>query len=455
MTTTESVFELTVHEAVERIRAHDGTINAYVNTRLDDALTEAESRAHGESRSALAGVPYGLKDEWETLCLPTTAGSWPHRDRRSAEDSAVFQAFDEAGAILVGKTNLSDLGLAPEATNYVVGATRNPWDRRRTAGGSSGGAAAAVAAGMQAFDWGTDIGGSIRQPAAFCGLLGLRLSSETWPISGSFPKIPTPLEWLCGQGPLTRTSAEMRAVLGVAAKRLKTGTDRPFQLRGAVIYAPERPGKWPSFAANVTPHIERALDASVHDDHGLPKTTWVRKVYSALWASHLEALLEADDSLTLGGGLLATAGSLLFRGSIGKKRFHPHCAEIVALVGLGRITIFRSREKALRNAQSLRDRFGELWDRGYLVVSPVSTGPAPLLGGGNRDHSRVILCTGPGNIADATGLSIPFGRFGELPRAIQLLGPPGSEATLLEVADRLIASRDEDPELTPLPWPLD
>ena len=123
-------------------------------------------------------------------------------------------------------------------------------------------------------------------------------------------------------------------------------------------------------------------------------------------------------------------------------------------MGLGRITIFRNKNEALSDAQLLRDQFGDLWDRGYLVISPVSTGPAPKLGGGNRDHQNVMLCTAPGNIADATGLSIPFGRFGELPRGLQLLGPPGSGEALLDVAERLIASRNGDPALTPRPWPL-
>ena len=110
MKAREHTFDLTVDEAVERIRAVNGSINAYVNTRLDEALVDGDSRAHETPRSALHGVPYGLKDEWETLCLPTTAGSWPHRERQSESDSAVFEAFDEAGAVLVGKTNLIDAG---------------------------------------------------------------------------------------------------------------------------------------------------------------------------------------------------------------------------------------------------------------------------------------------------------------------------------------------------------
>jgi Asp-tRNA(Asn)/Glu-tRNA(Gln) amidotransferase A subunit family amidase len=181
-----SPFDLDVPRSGERIRAREGALHAFVSTRLDEAL--AEHAANRLPEGPLRGVPYSLKDEWETLCLPTTGGSWRHRERRSPADSPVFTAFRDAGAVLMGKTNLSDMGLAPEASSYVGGSTRNPFDPARTAGGSSGGAAAAVSAGLTAFDWGTDIGGSIRLPAAFCGVYGLKLSQECWPCEGLFPR---------------------------------------------------------------------------------------------------------------------------------------------------------------------------------------------------------------------------------------------------------------------------
>ncbi|MBW2456889.1 MAG: amidase [Deltaproteobacteria bacterium] len=448
-----SPFSITVPEAVAQVRARNGSLNAYISTRLDAALADAEQRASEPPQSLLHNVPFGLKDEWETLALPTTGGSYRHRDRQSPNDSVAFEAFNQAGAVLIGKTNLSDLGLAPEATNHVIGPTLNPWDSARTAGGSSGGAAAAVAVGMQGFDWGTDIGGSIRQPAAFCGILGMRLASETWPLHDSFPVIPRPVSWMCGQGPLTRTTDQMRAVLKVAATRLRTGPSRPFEVRGAMLYAPESLGQWPGFVADVTPHVETAFDTAVRKDHGLPKATRIRNIYSAVWASHLEDLVEADATLSLGSALRASLGALLWGPQRGDRRIHPHSAKLLALMALGRITIFHSRKRALQGADRVRDQFRALWDKGYVVVAPATTLPASLHGNGNHDHAEVLFCTAPGNLADATGLSIPFGRFGTMPRALQLMGPPGSETALLEVADRLISSRDADPSLTPRPWP--
>ncbi len=428
-------FDLDVKTAVARARAREPEIEAFLHTRFDQALAESQTTS-----GPLAGVPYGLKDEWETTVLPTTGGSHRHRNRTPALDSEVYRVFQGAGAVLLGKTNLSDFGLAPESTNFLR-STKNPHALERTAGGSSGGAAAAVADGMIAFDWGTDIGGSIRLPAAFCGIMGLRLSSETWPMTGSFPIIPKVVEWMCGQGPMARTSAELRALLEVAAPALKTGGSRRFEFKGAVFYTPEHLGQWPSFEADVQPHIERAIEGRLAPKSELPATSKVARVYGSLWASNLEHLLEADDTLSLGQGLVAALSSALLRGRLlNDRRFYPNTAELLLLMGVGRVTIYRNRERAMDAGQRVRDAFEKVWAQGLVIVAPVTMYPAPIIGRTTR-NMHLIDCTMPGNIADATGLSIPFGTFpGGLPRSIQLLGPPGSEAFLLELGDRIQAS---------------
>src|SRR5262245_54652058 len=140
-----SPFTLDVIAAVERIRQRNPVLHAFLHTRLDAALAEAAARAREAPRSPLHGVPYGLKDHWDTAGIPTTAGSYRHRDRVPSQSAPVHQAFEAAGAVLVGKTSLSDSGLAPESSNWIGGPVRNPHDLARTAGGSSGGSAAAVA----------------------------------------------------------------------------------------------------------------------------------------------------------------------------------------------------------------------------------------------------------------------------------------------------------------------
>lgn len=440
-------------EAVRRIRALDPEAHIFVNTRLNEAL-EDERRLRAETpRSALHGVPYSLKDEFDTRCLPTTGGSWRYRDRVPDKDSAVYQAFDAAGAVLLGKTNLPDLGTGSEAASYVGGVTTNPFDPQRTCGGSSGGSAAAVANGCVGFEWGADIGGSIRTPAAFCGVLGMRLSHETWPIQELFPRVPTALAWLCGQGPFTKTPDQMRAVLKVAAPRLRTGRTRPFEVRGAVLYLPDR-GFWPSFAADVTPHLEAAIGGPVKSDSELAKPSTMFGIYGALLSSHLEDLIESEGELSLLSACSAVLSGVLFGGRFGDRRIHPLTARIFLLTGIGRVTIYRDKAKAMDRANVVRDAFRALWDQGWIVAAPVTPYPPPSIRRSKRQiirylNSNLMSCTVPGNIADATAIAIPFGTFeGRLPRAMQLMGPPGSEQELLSLTDRLVASRDDDPTLS-------
>jgi len=440
----DSPFTLRTPEAVERVRRHEAPLHVYVNRRLDEALEDARRLAAEPPRSALHGVPFGLKDEFETAALPTTGGSWRFRHRRSPGDGAAAACFLRAGAVLLGKTNLSDLGVAPEASSWVGGSTLNPFDRARTSGGSSGGSAAAVAYGFEGFDWGTDIGGSIRLPAAFCGVLGLRLSHATWPIADLFPRVPPSMDWLCGQGPFARTVAQLRAVLAVAAPALRTGQPA-FSLRGAVLHPPDA-GRWPTFEADLRPALRECLGAEA-PRAPLPAPSALRTTYAAMWASHLEDLLQSDPTLTLGSALGAVASALLLRGRLGDRRFHASTAELLALVALGRYTLFRDPARARAQALAVRDRFRELWSRGLVVVAPVTAFPPPRLLRSNRE-SHLLSCTVGGNLADATALAIPFGTFdGRLPRAVQLMGPPGSEDVLLELGQRLVELRDRTPSL--------
>jgi Asp-tRNA(Asn)/Glu-tRNA(Gln) amidotransferase A subunit family amidase len=433
-----SLFPLTVPDAARRITTRDPKIRAFVSTRLPEAHAEHELRAKQPPRSPVHGVPFALKDEWETLCLPTTAGSWRHRARRSPVDSRVMRVFDDAGAVLVGKTNLSDYGLVPESESWVGGVTRNPHDLTRTAGGSSGGAAAAVADGMVGFDWGTDIAGSIRLPAAYCGLFGLRLSSETWPITELFPMAPPALSWLLAQGPIARTLPQIGALLDVAAP-LRTGPGQDFVPKELVLHTVTRGGDWPTFTADVAAPLARVLPVRGAD---LPSTEQARWLYNAIWCSHFEDLLSVEPELGLRRGLQAVLSAVLLRGRFGDKRFYPATAEILLQVAVGRALVFRDKRPVLRKVRDYRDAFERIWARGGVVVMPTCVWSAARVGTSNR-NPRILECTMPGNLTDATAMSIPWGTFADgLPRGVQLVGPPGSERALLSLAEALIeASR--------------
>jgi Asp-tRNA(Asn)/Glu-tRNA(Gln) amidotransferase A subunit family amidase len=169
----------------------------------------------------------------------------------------------------------------------------------------------------------------------------------------------------------------------------------------------------------------------------LPDTEETFRINVSLWASHLDELLEADPTIEFAEGVVAVLSSLLLRGRFGDRRFHPRTAELLLLILLGRYTLYTNSERAKRHGRTVKDSFNEVFDRGYIVVSPVVSYPAPIVGRTNY-NKQIIANTVPGNIADATGLAIPFGRFDNgLPRAIQLLGPAGSESALIEIAERL------------------
>ncbi len=175
-----------------RIQAHDPALRAFVMLR-DEALDEAhradQARARGEARGALHGLPITIKDNVEVVGTASTLGLAARRHHRAAKDAVLVEALREQGAIVLGKTNVPQLLLAQETENATFGVTGNPWHLDRVPGGSSGGEAAAIAAGMSPLGVGTDIGGSIRIPAHFCGVYGLKPTLDRWSNRGSIGAI--------------------------------------------------------------------------------------------------------------------------------------------------------------------------------------------------------------------------------------------------------------------------
>jgi amidase len=198
---------------IERIDAVNPSVNAIVTLIPERALADAaradEARARGEPLGPVHGLPIAIKDLVDTEGIRTTYGSAIYRDHVPAEDAPLVRRLKAAGAIVVGKTNTPEFGAGSQTFNSVFGATRNPYDLARTPGGSSGGAAAAVATRMLPFADGSDLGGSLRNPASFCNVVGLR------PTLG---RIPDPMEDdpddLAVLGPLARTVRDTALLLG-------------------------------------------------------------------------------------------------------------------------------------------------------------------------------------------------------------------------------------------------
>jgi amidase len=197
-------------EAIERLNPK---INAICTLAAESAIAAAQ-RAEGavmtgDEIGPLHGLPIGIKDLTPTAGIRTTFGSPLYANNVPTEDAAVVKRIKKAGAVVVGKTNTPEFGAGANTVNRVFGATRNPWNLSLTVGGSSGGGAAALASGMLPLAEGTDFGGSLRVPAAFCGVIGLR------PTAGLVPRYPTPLPWDVGtvHGPMARNANDAALLL--------------------------------------------------------------------------------------------------------------------------------------------------------------------------------------------------------------------------------------------------
>ena len=223
---------------IARIEAHDGALNAIPVRTIERAREAAEhadeARASGRTTSggALLGLPITLKESTQTAGLPQSAGLLPLKDYRPATDGPVARSVFAAGACLLGKTNIPIALSDWQADSPVYGRANNPWDLERTPGGSTGGGAAALAAGMTPLEIGSDIGGSIRVPAAYCGLYGHRPSETAIPKHGGYPfgDLVNPGVVMAVQGPLARSATDLELMFDVVAGPVE-GEDVGFHMQ--------------------------------------------------------------------------------------------------------------------------------------------------------------------------------------------------------------------------------
>jgi aspartyl-tRNA(Asn)/glutamyl-tRNA(Gln) amidotransferase subunit A len=213
-----------VGAALRRIEALDGRLNAFITVRAEEALSEATSAGGSPPQGALWGVPLAVKDVIDVAGTPTTAGSRILATNVPAEDATVVERLRAAGAIVVGKLNTHEFAYGPLTTSEHFGRACNPWALDHVCGGSSGGSGAAVAAGLVTGTLGTDTAGSIRIPAAFCGVTGIRPSTGLVPTRGMVPLSPS----VDTIGPMARNAEDCALLLGVIADPSVRGESRDY-----------------------------------------------------------------------------------------------------------------------------------------------------------------------------------------------------------------------------------
>jgi aspartyl-tRNA(Asn)/glutamyl-tRNA(Gln) amidotransferase subunit A len=445
-----------IDASLERAAALAG-LGAFVGLRADAARAEARAsdqrRARSTLRSPLDGIPIALKDNLVCTGEPTGCGSRILEGFVSPYTSTVRERLDAAGAIVVGRTNLDEFAMGSSTEHSVHGPTRNPWDPARTPGGSSGGSAAAVAAGIVPVALGSDTGGSIRQPAACCGVVGIKPTYgrvSRWGLVafassldqvGVFARNAVDaalvLELIAGHDPRDSTS------LPEPAPRLAAALDG--EVAGLVIGLPREY----FVEAGVDPGVLRAVrEATAELERAGAKLVEVRLPHTeyAVATYYLIATAEASSNLARYDGVrygYRARGARDLAEMYRRTRSEGFGAEVKRRIVLGTYVLSAGYYDAYyRKAQQvrtlLRRDFEEAFRGCDLIATPTMPEVAFRLGERTADPLRMYLSdvyTVSANLAGLPGVSLPCGFASGLPVGLQLLAPPLEEARLLRAAD--------------------
>lgn len=432
-----------VEVCLERIDRLDRRLNAFRVVFAERARMEADQAAARLSAGAprpLLGVPVAVKDDIDVAGEITAFGSNAYGDPATA-DAEVVRRLREAGAIIVGKTNVPELTVWPFTETATWGVTRNPWNEQRAPGGSSGGSAAAVAAGLVGAALGSDGAGSIRIPAAWCGLFGLK------PQRGRVSMAPKPRAWhgLSVNGVLTRRVADTALFHDVASGAIDTDEDsaatpdQPFAQSAATP-----PGRLRiAWSGSVPPGVLGSVDADAQ--RALRETV-------ELLSSLGHDVVERDPDYGLG-----TITEVLVRYLRGihddaAGMAHPERLErrTKGMARLGALIPRSAVARAIAREREFDAKVGALLADHDVLLTPVTAAPPPPIGklqGRGAIWSLNAVAgwcpfTGVWNVTGKPAASVPAG-FGAdgLPRAVQIVGRAGDEATLLSLAGQIEAER--------------
>ncbi len=436
--------EVTSDELVRRslhaIDLSQSTLNAFrvvlTETALADATAADMRRANGDL-APLLGVPIAVKDDVDIAGVPTAFGTSGHV-RPATQDAEVVRRLKAAGAVIVGKTNACELGQWPFTSGPGFGHTRNPWSRKHTPGGSSGGSAAAVAAGLVTAAIGSDGAGSVRIPAAWTHLVGIKPQRgriSTWPLREAFNGITV-------NGVLARTVADAALVLDAASGNVDGDLHKPRPVTvsehvgiapGPLRIALSTGFPFTAFPARLHPEIRAALE-SVGDQLRL--------------LGHSVVSGTPDYGLRLSWNFLSrsTSGLLDWADRLGDGvEWDPRT---MSNMRMGRLLSQSILRAARAHEAADQRRVGSIFRIVDVVVAPTTAQPPPLahafdrLGGLGTDRAMIAACPvcWPWNVLGWPSINVPAGFTSEgLPIGVQLMGPANSEPLLVSLAAELEA----------------
>jgi aspartyl-tRNA(Asn)/glutamyl-tRNA(Gln) amidotransferase subunit A len=444
--------------AIERIESSNATLNAFNHVAADRALARAEAvdrqRAGGAALGPLGGVPIALKDNLCVRGMRTTASSKILDTFIPPYDATVVQRLEAAGAVVVGKTNCDEFAMGSSSENSAYGPVRNPWNTGAVPGGSSGGSAAAVAARCVPLALGSDTGGSIRTPASFCGVVGLKPTygrvsrygllafasslDQIGPITRTVGDAALALSVIAGSDPADATSSaeavpDFTNALTGDIRRLRVGVPRAFVTEGV--------------HAEVRRSFEAALDTlrgagATIVDIELPHARFAIPVYYLVCTAEASSNLARYDGVKYGyRSPAAKDGSL--KSMYSRTRDEGFGPEVKRRIMLGTYVLSAGYYdafylKALQVRTLLRRDYERAFESVDVVAMPTSPTPPFTLGEKTDDPLQMYLAdifTVSVNLAGLPGISVPCGFAGGLPLGFQLIGRMFDEATILRAAD--------------------
>ena len=437
---------------LERIEAVNPKINAIV-TMVDEAAEKARAAEaavmRGDELGPLHGVPFTIKDCVDTAGVRTTRGSRLFQDYIPNADAPVVTRLKEAGGVFMAKTNMPEFALWGETDNLVFGRTVNPWNPERTAGGSSGGEAAAIVTGLSPMGIGSDVGGSIRGPAHYCGIVGLKATHGRIPLTGHWPET---LLRAMHVGPMARTVRDI--ALGL---RIIAGPD------GADHYAV--PVSLPGDLELDAPMSSLRVGWNAGGDFG-PVEPVVSQVVARAAAALAEAGCQVEEVTIPGLASRKTneisqtaygAEASLYLEPIIAGREDELSPNIKRRLALPTPTL-REYLEAREEWEGLRQDIASYFSQYDLLLCPTSPVPAHThniteitIAGETVTNRAVSRCTMPWDFTGSPAVSVPFGRSSEgLPIGAQVVGRHFDEATVLRAAAALEAMYDPTPRHPPV-----
>ena len=455
-----SSVELT-RACLERIDAVEDSLRSFITLTPETALRQAEAAdrmlASGQA-SPLTGIPMQVKDVMCTEGIRTTCASRMLEDYVPVYNATAVERLSRQGAVMLGKGNMDEFAMGSSCENSAFHPTLNPWDTARVPGGSSGGAAASVAAGEAIYSLGSDTGGSVRQPASLCGVVGLKPSyglvsryglvayasslDQIGPVGRSVADCGLALSAIAGHDPRDATSLPIPQdhplILSLSKDALETGGD----LSGLRLGVP---GEY--FAEGIEDGVRRAVEQGITTLEGLgasirevslPSTKYALACYYIIAPSECSANLARYDGVKYGFSD-QQAGDMW--GAMEQTRQQGFGPEVTRRIMLGTFALSAGYYdayylKAQQARTLIRQDFAEVFETVDALVTPTSPVVAFPVGDMADDPVQMYLidvCTLPVNIAGLPGLSVPCGFSDGLPVGMQLIGPHLSEPTLLRI----------------------